>query len=83
MNKVKTIERVAEKVKKDLENEGSGHDWWHVYRVWNMAKGIAKEESTDMFVVELATLPHNIEDWKFHNSDESIGARVARRLLAE
>jgi hypothetical protein len=32
MNEIKVIERIAEKVTKDLEKEGSGHDWWHVYR---------------------------------------------------
>src|SRR4030042_711672 len=38
MNKIGIIERIAEKVKKDLKNEGSGHDWWHVYRVWEMIR---------------------------------------------
>lgn len=83
MKREKIFERIAEKVKKDLENEGSGHDWWHVYRVWKMAKRIAKEESADTFVVELAVLLHDIKDWKFHNGDESVGPKVARELFTE
>jgi len=83
MNKVKIIERIAEKVKKDLENEGSGHDWWHVYRVWNMARRIAKEESADTFIVELAALLHDIGDWKFHHGNDTIGPRMARRILSK
>ena len=82
MNKQKIIERIMERVKKDLENEGSGHDWWHVYRVWKMAKRIAKEESADPFTVELAALLHDIADWKFHNGDDTVGPRMARRILS-
>jgi uncharacterized protein len=83
MNKVKIIERIAEKVRKDLENEGSGHDWWHVYRVWKMAKRIVKEESADTFVVELAALLHDVGDWKFHHGDDTVGPRMARRILSK
>ena len=83
MKKQKIIKRIAEKVKKDLENEGSGHDWWHVYRVWKMAKGIAKEESADTFIVELAALLHDIGDWKFHHGDDTVGPKVARRILSK
>lgn len=83
MNKVKIIESIAVKVKKDLENEGSGHDWWHVYRVWKMAKGIAKVESADTFVVELAALLHDVGDWKFHHGDETVGPRMVRQILTK
>lgn len=83
MNKVKIIGRIAEKVRKDLENEGSGHDWWHVYRVWNMAMRIAEEESANSFIVELAALLHDIGDWKFHHGDDTVGPRMARRILSK
>src|SRR4030042_4149185 len=83
MNKIGIIERIAEKVKKDLGNEGSSHDWWHVYRVWKMAKRIAKEESADTFVVELAALLQDIADWKFHHGDDTVGRGMARRILSK
>ena len=83
MKKERIVERIAEKVRKDLENEGSGHDWWHVYRVWKMAKHVSKEESADTFVVELAALLHDIRDWKFHHSDDTVGPRMARRILSK
>ncbi|MBM4305291.1 MAG: HD domain-containing protein [Deltaproteobacteria bacterium] len=83
MNKGIIIKRVAEMVKKDLKNEGSGHDWWHVYRVWKMAKRIAKEESADTFIIELAALLHDIGDWKFHDGDETVGPEMARRILSK
>ena len=46
----KTIQKVADEVRQKLEGEGSGHDWWHIVRVWNMAKHIGKSESADIFV---------------------------------
>ena len=43
----KIIQQVADEVKGKLEGEGSGHDWWHVVRVWNLAKQIGRSESPD------------------------------------
>lgn len=60
----------------------SSHDWWHVWRVWQMAKRLAAEERADPLVVELGALLHDIADWKFHDGDESVGSRVAGEVLA-
>jgi uncharacterized protein len=76
------ILKIADEVREKLEGEGSGHDWWHVYRVWKMATHIGKKENTDLFVVELAALLHDIADWKFHNGDDTVGPRVAGEILA-
>ncbi|MGB0346909.1 MAG: HD domain-containing protein [Balneolaceae bacterium] len=69
-------------VREQLEGEGSGHDWWHIHRVRNMALSIAKEENADVFIVELAALLHDIADHKFHDGDETIGPKVAGDWLA-
>lgn len=81
MKNRKIIDRLAKSVKQQLEHEGSGHDWWHVFRVWTMAQRLAKKEKVEVFVVELAALLHDVADWKFHNGDEKVGPRVARRML--
>lgn len=60
---------------------GSGHDWWHIYRVWNTAKELADNEGADRTIVELAALLHDIGDWKFHNGDETVGPAQARKWL--
>ena len=76
------IDQTRDYVKKTLEGEGSGHDWWHVYRVWKMAQRIAKEEvDADSFIVELAALLHDIADWKFNDGDVTAGSKVAREWL--
>ena len=81
MNKKVIIQKTADYARETLEGEGSGHDWWHVYRVWKMAKHIGKTENVDMFVVELAALLHDIADYKLHNGDTEIGPRKAEEWL--
>ena len=81
MNKQEIIERTAQYARETLEGEGSGHDWWHIYRVWKMAQHIGQKEKADMFVVELAALLHDIADWKAHDGDDTVGPRVARQWL--
>lgn len=76
-----TIKRVAEIVKKRFEGESSGHDWWHMYRVWNLSKTIGESEGADMFVVELGALLHDIADFKFHDGDMTAGPKEARKIL--
>lgn len=75
------IQKIATEVKQKLQGEGSGHDWWHIYRVWQVSKLIGRGEKADATIVELAALLHDIADWKFHNGDESVGPRIAREML--
>jgi len=51
-------------VRSVLDGDSSGHDWWHIYRVRKLALLIAKSEGADLFLVELAALLHDIDDWK-------------------
>jgi uncharacterized protein len=76
-----TIEQTAAYVKKVLADEGTGHDWWHIERVWRMAKRIGRDEKADLTVVELAALLHDIADWKAHNGDSAIGPKKASDWL--
>ncbi|WPP53525.1 HD domain-containing protein [Catalinimonas niigatensis] len=69
-------------MKEVLADAEGGHDWWHIYRVWNLSKHIAQTENVDMFVVELGALLHDIADAKFHGGDEAIGPRKARVFLS-
>jgi uncharacterized protein len=75
------IEQTRDFVKQTLKNAEGGHDWWHIYRVWNNAKRIAQTETADRLTVELAALLHDIADSKFHNGDEEIGPKTATNYL--
>ena len=82
---IKIVEAIKQRVKEQMMSETTGHDWWHIERVFNMARRIAKEEGVrvNMFVIDLASLLHDIADWKFHDGNESIGPQKARDILQE
>jgi uncharacterized protein len=82
MNQAEAIEKTINYVKETLAKAEGGHDWWHIYRVWNSAKSIAKTEKVNIFVVELGALLHDIADSKFHAGDEEVGPRLAREFLS-
>ncbi len=75
------ILQTAEFVRSKLEGEGSGHDWWHIDRVWKNAKLIASTEKVDLEIVELVALLHDISDWKFNDGDDSVGPKIAGEFL--
>lgn len=83
MDTQKIISFIASDVEARLSGEGSGHDWWHIYRVWKMSQRIGGEEQADMQIVEMAALLHDIADWKFHDGDEDIGPRIAGEIMGE
>ncbi|SFD06470.1 uncharacterized protein SAMN05518672_101294 [Chitinophaga sp. CF118] len=75
------ITQTVEFVKTELAGAESGHDWWHIYRVWQLSKHIAAKEEVDLLVVELSALLHDIADAKFHGGDETVGPAKARNFL--
>ncbi len=75
------IQKTIDFVKETLVKAEGGHDWWHIYRVWNLAKHIAKTEKVNLFVVELGALLHDIADSKFNGGDETIGPHLAQEFL--
>lgn len=50
-------------------SDTTGHDWWHVHRVWKMAKHIAQRERADTLLVEMAALLHDMDDHKIEGAD--------------
>ena len=82
MDKQQVIQNTISHLKEQFASDASGHDWWHMYRVWQLAKTIAATEpEADMFIVELGALLHDIADWKFTGGDMEAGPRVAREWL--
>ena len=61
-------------VKSFLDKDGSGHDWWHINRVRNNALLIAKAyPDSNLFIIELAALLHDMGDYKLHNNNVKAG----------
>ncbi len=83
MNKKSLINKTADFVEKNMLSGDTGHDWWHIYRVWKNAKYISKNEKVDLFVVELAALLHDIADWKFNEGNSEVGPNLAKKWLKQ
>lgn len=75
------IEQTINFVKITLANAETGHDWFHIERVYKTAQTINATEKGDQLVVELAALLHDIADSKFNNGDEEIGPQKAGDFL--
>jgi len=75
------INKIEEIVKNKFQNESSGHDWWHIYRVWQTSIRMAEIEKANMFIVQTAALLHDIADWKFHDGNQDIGPQKAEEIL--
>ncbi len=82
MDKAEIISKTEDFAKSKLLGEATGHDWWHIFRVWNNAKLIMKSETdADSFIVELGALLHDISDWKFSGGNDNAGVNIAADFL--
>ena len=62
------VEKAKRYVKKYMDSDPSGHDWYHTQRVMHLAESIAEPESknteVDMEAVLLIALLHDLDDRK-------------------
>lgn len=63
------LEKVEKYVKEVCYDESTGHDWWHIKRVQNLALKINKEEQQNEFIIQMIALLHDIYDDKFSDED--------------
>ena len=80
------IKQVKQIVKEKMLEEFSGHDYWHVMRVYHNALHILEKEkmhaNINAAVVELAALLHDIGDYKITGSEEA-QIEIPRQILLE
>lgn len=77
------VEKARRFAESHFAEDGSGHDWWHVHRVWRMAQYLAQAEGADATIVQIAALLHDVADWKLAEAGEAAGMRQIRELLAD
>lgn len=76
MTNEQIIQKTADFIKQEFSDDSSGHDWWHIYRVWKNAIAICEIEKADAFIVELAALLHDLDDWKFNAAGDETPHRA-------
>lgn len=75
------VDIIQNEIKSQFEGDSSGHDWYHIMRVFNMSRHIQSIEGGDLETVELAALLHDISDHKFNGGKLDEGGKVAYSLL--
>lgn len=70
------IRKTVDYIKQEFSDDSSGHDWWHIYRVWKNAIAICEIEKADSFIVQLAALLHDLDDWKFNDHNDETPHRA-------
>lgn len=81
MDKKKIVKDTMKYVKDKLVGESTGHDWWHHFRVWQLAKKINKNEGGNKFIIELSALIHDLADRKFNKGNYKKGVENVRKYL--
>ncbi|MDX8338303.1 HD domain-containing protein [Draconibacterium sp. IB214405] len=56
-------------IKQHFAADSSGHDWFHIDRVRNMALKLAETEGGNRYLIEMAALLHDLDDWKLGNGE--------------
>ena len=69
MSNDEIINVIKKYVKGVCENDSTGHDWWHIQRVYNNAMQINKKENANEFLITVIVLMHDLYDHKFYNGD--------------
>ncbi|MGL4452887.1 MAG: HD domain-containing protein [Sarcina sp.] len=84
MNKNLVIKNTIEFIKEKFCAEGSGHDWFHIERVYKNACYIAKREKyVNEYIVELTALLHDVDDWKFSEDNKTSTSTVEKFLVEQ
>lgn len=76
------IEAAKEAVKERFSGDYTGHDYSHTMRVYEVASAIAVQEPSDMEIVQLAALLHDVDDYKLFGGEMG-GSSYAQSFLRE
>lgn len=65
MNKGEILKISENYIKGNFIKESTGHDWWHIKRVHDLAIKINETEHQNEFVIKMIALFHDVFDEKF------------------
>ncbi|GLI55460.1 phosphohydrolase [Propionigenium maris DSM 9537] len=74
------IERVENYLREKFLDRGDAHDYWHMMRVYKLAREICMAEEGDLQIVSLAALLHDVADHKFLEPGDTEEGKLAEVL---
>ena len=63
------VKKVEKYVKEISYGESTGHDWWHIKRVHDLAIKINESENQNEFIIRMIALMHDLFDSKFSDGN--------------
>ena len=75
------VKEITREVEELLGDSGDGHGIDHVLRVRDMAVSFAHQEGADERIVELASLLHDVDDYKIFGEDSALNLTNATFIL--
>ncbi|EAO72283.1 HD domain protein, partial [Streptococcus agalactiae CJB111] len=66
-----------------LKNDPSGHDWFHIVRVRNLAVELAHKEGANTFICQMAALLHDIIDDKICQDSKQASYELTQWLYSQ
>lgn len=75
------VNKIEQLVRNQFQDEATGHDWYHIERVWKNARFIQQHEGGNLELIELAALLHDISDYKFNGGNELAGGKKSIELI--
>ena len=70
------ISKTVNYIQAVFSGEGTGHDWWHIFRVKQLALKIAIKEGGNLFRIEMAALLHDLDDWKLSENSGTLKSKI-------
>lgn len=65
MEKEEILNKIKQYVQESCRNDSTGHDWWHIQRVYNNAMLLNQKEQANEFVLTIIVFLHDLYDHKF------------------
>jgi uncharacterized protein len=74
------LDDLSLRLQNDYSDDGSAHDWLHLKRVRDTAKLLCDDENANEFVVLIAALLHDVDDFKFKEEGEDPQKNIVKYL---
>lgn len=69
MEQKEILNKIKRYVQEVCKDDSTGHDWWHIKRVYANAMLINKKEHANEFLLAIIVLMHDLFDHKFYNGN--------------
>ena len=70
-NQIELIDKAKAYAVSILKDDSSGHDFQHVLRVYKMALKLSRGKEVNLYIVSLAALLHDLDDYKISDINSS------------